>query len=167
MNLGKSFHYAGIQFLPGIWQGIREEIVDSFVGIPYVGDLPLVEVSKELVKLDFSAKQLVLAELVRNLIEKKLVVQNSVIKRILINIDDIYTVADMAEVVGYSSRQLQRKLRHTTGFSPHDLLKVLRLQQTLSNDDFLSYYTDQSHFIHSFRKATGYTPEKYFKKFDV
>lgn len=167
LNLGKSFHYAGIQFLPGIWQGIREEIADSFVGTPYVGDLPLVEVSNKLVELNFSTKQSALAELVRNLVEKKLVVQNSVIKKILNNIDDIYTVADMADVVGYSSRQLHRKLHHTTGFSPHDLLKELRLQQALSKNNFLPYYTDQSHFIRSFRKATGYTPEKYFKKFDV
>jgi len=28
-------------------------------------------------------------------------------------------------------------------------------------------YADQSHFIHSFRKATGYTPGKYSRKFDV
>ena len=72
----------------------------------------------------------------------------------------------MAEAAGVSARQLQRILKHTTGFSPHDLLKVLRLQQSLNGSDTWSY-ADQSHFIHSFRNATGYTPGKYAKKFDV
>jgi AraC-like DNA-binding protein len=72
----------------------------------------------------------------------------------------------MASFSSLSSRQLQRVLKKTTGFTPHDFLKVLRLQQTLNGNDTWSY-ADQSHFIHSFRKATGYTPGKYSKKFDV
>jgi len=57
-------------------------------------------------------------------------------------------------------------LKSTTDFAPHDFLKILRLQQSLNGEDTWSY-ADQSHFIHSFRKATGYTPGKYAKKFDV
>jgi len=69
-------------------------------------------------------------------------------------------------MAGISARQLQRTLKHTTGFTPHDFLKVLRLQQSLNGNDTWSY-ADQSHFIHSFRNATGYTPGKYARKFDV
>jgi AraC-like DNA-binding protein len=65
-----------------------------------------------------------------------------------------------------SPRQLQRTLKRTTGFAPHDLLKVLRLQQSFSKH-YLESYTDQSHFIHSFRNITGYTPVSYLSKFDV
>jgi AraC-like DNA-binding protein len=72
----------------------------------------------------------------------------------------------MADVSGVSARQLQRTLKRTTGFAPHDFLKVLRLQQALNGKDTWSY-ADQSHFIHSFRKATGYTPGKYSRKYDV
>ncbi len=39
LNLGKTFHYVGIEFLPGVWQGNRAEIADSFVGTPYLGQL--------------------------------------------------------------------------------------------------------------------------------
>ena len=91
---------------------------------------------------------------------------NVVTEKILTNIDDIHTVADMAAVTGVSPRQLQRMLKQTTGFSPHDLLKVLRLQQSFKQH-YLELYADQSHFIHSFRKITGYTPAKYANKFDV
>lgn len=166
LNLGKTFHYVGIQFLPGVWQGNRDEIVDSFVGTPYLGNLPLIETSSQLAKLDFFAKQSVLSELVQRLIDEKVAAANTVTEKILTNIDDIHTVADMAAVTAMSPRQLQRTLKRTTGFSPHDLLKVLRLQQSF-RQHYLESYTDQSHFIHSFRNITGYTPASYANKFDV
>ncbi len=166
LNLGKAFHYVGIQFFPGVWQGNQEEIVDRFIGTPYLGDLPLIETGKELAKLDFFAKQSVLSELVQRLIDEKLVVTNFVTEKILTNIDDVYTVIDMAAITGMSTRQLQRSLKRTTGFSPHDLLKVLRLQRSFRRHYF-ELYSDQSHFIHSFRKITGYTPARYAEKFDV
>lgn len=166
LNLGKEFHYVGIQFLPGVWQGNQNETTDSFVGTPYIGDLPLIAKSKELARLDFSAKQPVFSELVYQLIVQKQVAVNTVTATILSNIDTIQSVADMAAATNMSPRQLQRILKKTTGFSPHDLLKVLRLQQSFKQH-YLDTYTDQSHFIHSFRKITGYTPAQYYRKFDV
>jgi AraC-like DNA-binding protein len=166
LNLGKTFHYVGIQLLPGVWQGDPDEIADSFVGTPYLGSLPLIETSNELAKLDFPAKQPAMSELVQRLIDEKLVVSSFVTEKILSNLDDIHTVADMAATTGMSPRHLQRTLKQTTGFSPHDLLKVLRLQQSFKQH-YQESYTDQSHFIHSFRKITGYTPAQYTKKFDV
>jgi AraC-like DNA-binding protein len=166
LNLGRRFHYVGIQFFPGVWQGRQEEIADRFIGTPYLGDLPLIETSEELAKLDFSAKQSVLSALVQRLIDEQLVVPNVVTEKILTNIDDVHTVADMAAITGMSPRQLQRTLKRTTGFSPHDLLKVLRLQQSF-RQHYLELYSDQSHFIHSFRKITGFTPTRYAEKFDV
>lgn len=166
LNLGKTFHYVGIQFLPGVWQGNRDEIVDSFVGTPYLGNLPLVETSNQLVALDFSAMQPIMSKLVQRLVNEKLVIANRVTEKILANVDDIHTVADMAAIAGMSARQLQRTLKQTTGFSPHDLLKVVRLQHSFRGH-YSTSYTDQSHFIHSFRKITGYTPAEYAKSFDV
>lgn len=166
LNLGKTFHYVGIQFLPGVWQGNPGEIVDHFVGTPYKGQLPLIETSNKLVKLDFPAKQPIFSELVQWMVGKKFVVPNTVTEKILTNIADIHTVAEMAAVAGLSPRQLQRTLKQTTGLSPHDLLKILRVQQSFKQH-YLDLYADQSHFIHSFRKITGYTPAKYADKFDV
>jgi AraC-like DNA-binding protein len=166
LNLGKSFHYVGIQFLPGVWKGSKEEIVDHYVGTPYLGNLPLIATSGALAKLDFTAKQKVMAELVHWLIDAQLMVANAVTEKILKNIDDIHTVNDMAAAAAMSPRQLQRTLKKTTGFSPHDLLKVLRLQQSFKQH-YLELYADQSHYIHAFRKITGYTPTKYAEKFDV
>jgi AraC-like DNA-binding protein len=166
LNLGKTFHYVGIQLFPGVWQGSPQEIAHSFVGTPYLGQLPLVKTSKNMAALDFAAKQPLMAELVQRLIGDGLVVANSVTQKILTHPDAVHTVADMAAMVNMSPRQLQRTLKQTTGFSPHDLLKVLRLQQSFKQH-YLESYADQSHYIHSFRKITGYTPTRYADKFDV
>ena len=166
LNLGRSFDYVGIQLLPGVWQGSPNEIADQFVGSPYAGELPLVATNKQLAKRDFLANQERLSRLVQRLIDAKLVVGNAVTEKILANIDAMRSVADMAAVACLSPRQLQRTLKQTTGFSPHDLLKVLRIQQSFRLH-YLDLYADQSHYIHSFRKVTGYTPAKYISKFDV
>ena len=166
LNLGKDFYYAGIQFFPGAWQGDQSETTDRFVGTPYLGDLPLVDTSNKLATVDFLAKQRVLSALVSQLIERKFVAVNIVTKKILSKLNAIHNVADMAEITHMSSRQLQRILKKSTGFSPHDFLKVVRLQQSFKQH-YLDTYTDQSHFIHSFRKITGYTPADYYRKYDV
>lgn len=166
LNLGKAFHYTNIRFLPGVWQAARVPVAYGLVDSAYVGDLPLLDTNRALSHLDFAAKQPILSELVERLIDRKLVVANPVTEKIFQHLDAIYSVSDMAAAAGLSPRQLQRTLKRTTGFAPHDFLKVLRLQQALKGEPSLSY-ADQSHFIHSFRKATGYTPGRYSRKFDV
>lgn len=165
-NLGKSFHFVNIRFLPGVWQGNLDHIAYGAVETPYTGELPLNQTNSDLSNKDFADQQRVLSTLVEGLIDRKLVAPNPITEKIFQNLDWIHTVADMADVSGISPRQLQRTLKRTTGFTPHDFLKVLRLQQSLNGNDTWSY-ADQSHFIHSFRKATGYTPGKYSRKFDV
>lgn len=166
LNLGRTFHYVGIQLLPGVWQGNQQDIAHQFVGSPYVGALPLVDTSRQLAQLDFPSMQDILSGLVQWFVGAALVVSNPVMEKILTNIDGIRTVVDMAAIAGLSPRQLQRTLKQTTGFTPHDMLKVLRIQQSF-RQHYLDLYADQSHYIHSFRKITGYTPARYTDKFDV
>ncbi len=165
-NLGRDFHFVNVRFLPGIWQSDREPVTMGVVDRPYAGRLPLLEASRDLALGDFSDQQAVLTALVERFVREGLVAPNPVTERIFQHLDDIVSVADMADVCDLSPRQLQRRLKDTTGFAPHDFLKILRLQQSLNGSDTWSY-ADQSHFIHSFRRATGYTPGKYAKKFDV
>lgn len=165
-NLGKSFHFVNIRFLPGVWADSVEPISYGIVDTPYVGDLPLIEISGEISNLGFAGQCELLTNFVETLVEAGQVSANTIFTKIFQNLDDIHNVADMAVIADLSARQLQRNLKKMTGFTPHDFLKVLRLQQSLNGNDTWSY-ADQSHFIHSFRKATGYTPGKYSKKFDV
>ena len=166
LNLGQRFHYVGVQLFPGVWQKGPDKLADSYVGAPYEGALPLVAANQRAASLDFAEKVPVLADLVVWCVAHRHVVANPVTARILQRLDDIGSVADMARVAGLSARQLQRTLKRSTGFSPHDLLKVLRLQQSFRTH-YLDLYADQSHFIHAFRNATGYTPLRYRTKFRV
>lgn len=166
MSLGKIFHYVNIRFLPGVWQGGSDGVEHGMVDTAYSGALPLIDLNRKMAGLEFADKQALLSAFVEQLVEQKLVEPNPVTEKIFGQLDDVYSVADMAEIANLSARQLQRTLKRTTGFAPHDFLKVLRLQQALKDEPSLTY-ADQSHFIHSFKKATGYTPGKYAKKFDV
>ncbi len=166
LNLGRDFDYAGIQFFPGVWQGNRNETKDSFVGSKYLGQLPLIGINVKTASLSFLDKLPIFTNLVSSLVEQSIVERNMDVKKILSNLDRIHSVSEMAEVTHYSPRQLQRILKQSTGFSPHDFLKVMRLQQSLKEHN-VDLYSDQSHFIRSFKKITGYTPTDYFRKYDV
>lgn len=166
LNLGRSFHFVGVQLFPGGWCGDPSEIMDGLVETKYEGSLKLIEINSELAKLNFPEQQKLLSSVVEKMIDDKLITPNPITATILSNLDRINTVADMAGLTNMSSRQLQRKLKQTTGFTPHDFLKVIRLQQSF-RQNYLDYYVDQSHFIRSFRQITGYTPGKYAKQFDV
>ncbi len=166
LDLGRTFHYVGIQFFPGVWRGDPDASFDSYVGEPYAGELPLVEASEAASELDFDGKAVIFADLVERLLDDGLLAPNPVTAAILTNLDEVHSVGDMAEVAALSPRQLQRALKATTGFTPHDLLKVLRLQHSFRQDYLLSF-TDQSHYTHSFRRLTGYTPGQFNKTFDV
>jgi AraC-like DNA-binding protein len=166
LDLGRSFHYVGIQFFPGVWRGDPDETVDHYVGEPYAGILPLVKVSEAAAGVDLAGKATVFSEFVNELLDAGLVAPNPVTAAILTNLGKIHSVSDMADVAGLSPRQLQRALKATTGFTPHDLWKVLRVQHSFRKD-YLLMFADQSHFTHSFRKLTGYTPGQFKKTFDV
>lgn len=166
LSLGTEFHFVNLRFLPGVWQRDVVPVTYGAVDQPYAGDLPLRAVNAALHGKPFDAQQDILNTCVSDLVARGVVRANPVTEQIFNALEDIHSVADMAEAASLSPRQLQRVLKRTTGFAPHDFLKVLRLQQSLLGTPSLSY-ADQSHFIHSFRKATGYTPGQYAKKFDV
>ena len=166
LDLGRSFHYVGIQLFPGVWRGDPDASVDRYIGEAYEGDLPLVEVGAAAAEFEFEEKASVFTTFVETLLDEGLVAKNPVTAAILTNLDEIHSVGDMAEAAALSPRQLQRALKATTGFTPHDLLKVLRLQHSFRQDYLLSF-ADQSHFTHSFRRLTGYTPGQFNKTFDV
>ena len=79
-------------------------------------NLPLVETSIDIARLEFSAQQPILSELVHQLIDRKLVAENAVTAAILSNLDSFQTVTDMATTTLMSPRQLQRTLKKSTGF---------------------------------------------------
>lgn len=164
LNLGKDFHYVGVQLLPGVWWGNPDELRRDLVTEAYEGSLPLRRYNRRLASQPPAEKHAVLTELVDELTESGHVARNPLTAMILRKLPEIQKVVDMARLTGLSTRQLQRTLKKMTGFAPHDFLKILRLQHSFQGE-FLTHYSDQAHYIHAFRRATGHTPEAYRRRF--
>lgn len=83
------------------------------------------------------------------------------------------TVADWAEVVGLSSRQLERFSLRYFGLSPKRLLRRQRVLRTLAamretqgtwSQSIDDQFTDQAHFIHEFNYYMGVSPGAYLAR---
>jgi AraC-like DNA-binding protein len=82
-------------------------------------------------------------------------------------------IDDLARYIGLSQSALERRFRRVVGVSPKRFASVMRLQRAVqlraSGADFTSVahaagYFDQSHFIHDFRRATGSSPDAFFRR---
>jgi AraC-like DNA-binding protein len=81
-------------------------------------------------------------------------------------------IEQTASMFCVSPRQLERKFKTITGFAPKSFARISRFQHALRSYGSsykslteLAYecgYYDQSHFIHDFKKFSGYEPGSYF-----
>jgi AraC-like DNA-binding protein len=71
-----------------------------------------------------------------------------------------------------SRRQFERKLKEQAGFNPKDFLRLARFTAALRSPAKITSlaklaidcgYYDQAHFIHDFKRFSGWTPARFFK----
>ncbi len=87
------------------------------------------------------------------------------------NIDTPLSIEQLARTAGANRRQLERRFQATTGKSPTDAYRTIRLQHAeylLRHSDrpvtaiaVESGFCDSSHFIRAFRESRGMTPAAY------
>ena len=94
--------------------------------------------------------------------------------RNIITIKELISIPSLAIASNLSRRQFERRFIEYAGFSPKLFLNLVRFNSTIKKHptknksltqaayDFGFY--DQSHFIHDFKKLSGYCPSEYFKK---
>lgn len=93
--------------------------------------------------------------------------------RYLIHTPHIPSVQELAARVFLSTRQMERKFKEYSGFSPKLYTRILRFQQAIQHYGKMQQkklsdialecgYYDQSHFIHEFRQFSGYHPGTFF-----
>jgi AraC-like DNA-binding protein len=93
--------------------------------------------------------------------------------RYMIHTRDEFRISRTAEHFCVTQRQLERKFNALTGFSPKSFARISRFQHalrkygqeynSLTDIAYECGYYDQSHFIHDFRKFSGYEPRAYFQ----
>jgi len=87
--------------------------------------------------------------------------------------DPELSVSEIADSLGQSTRQLERTVRDTAGFTPKHYRRLARFHHTVrsvllsGNPNYLDTalsqgYYDQAHFIHEFGAFTGRTPGAVF-----
>jgi AraC-like DNA-binding protein len=81
-------------------------------------------------------------------------------------------VDHLARRVGLSQSALERRFRRVVGIAPKRFASLIRLRRavelrhaghSLTSVAQEAGYFDQSHFIHHFRRATGRSPDAYFR----
>ncbi|OQB92712.1 MAG: transcriptional activator FtrA [Verrucomicrobia bacterium ADurb.Bin122] len=84
------------------------------------------------------------------------------------------SIAELADELGYSCRQLERAVGEATGLTPKRFHRLTRFHHTVRHlllareTDYLDAalargYYDQAHFIHEFRALAGQTPTQLLK----
>ena len=97
--------------------------------------------------------------------------QEMCLSSFLASAEEVHSVAQMASICCYSTRQLHRKVQELFGMSSEVLLRFKRYQQalnrmhhsteTLTRIAYDSGYYDQAHFNREFKEYTGLTPGDY------
>lgn len=88
-------------------------------------------------------------------------------ERVRALLDRGWSVADVADAVGYSPRQLHRRLLPVFGYGPQQLRRVLRLVRAVADADtgtgwadvaHRAGFSDQAHLVREVRALAGVTP---------
>ena len=82
-------------------------------------------------------------------------------------------IEELAREMGLSQSALERRFRRKVGASPKRFASILRIKCAIhlriQGQDFTSIahsagYSDQSHFINDFKRATGFAPSSFFRR---
>ena len=86
-------------------------------------------------------------------------------------------ISALSHTLGYSSRQMQRRINNSVGLPARQLKRILRFEQVLGKVSsspqgagvdwaaiaFSCGYSDQAHLIRDFHEFSGQTPSVYLK----
>jgi AraC-like DNA-binding protein len=93
------------------------------------------------------------------------------VKKIVAN-NILMSIPSFVSECNLSRRQLERKFKEFSGFTPKDFFRLVRFKNVLKESEHRnkslvqiaidSGYYDQSHFTHEFKKYSGYSPREFF-----
>lgn len=88
-----------------------------------------------------------------------------------LNVEEDFTISDLAERIGYSEYYLSRKFKNETGVSLNSYINIARVERaklllTITDEGIQEiadrlHFCSRSYFSEAFRKITGITPAKF------
>ncbi len=119
----------------------------------------------------------IISNLMRALIKQHSLPKNDIIQSaiaLIIQHKGLVKIGDLLEKLHITERTFERNFMATIGLSPKQFAKIIQFQtsldqlthsnfKTLTDVGMDSGFTDQSHFIRSFKSYTGQTPSFYYK----
>ncbi|MEM7103872.1 MAG: DUF6597 domain-containing transcriptional factor [Bacteroidota bacterium] len=172
---GAGFSLFGIKFYPWaarqIWQIGMHESTCAYIELSDIGLKEIAEFETRVLAADTARVRIGIAD--NFLLEKMGKVEVNNLKSVctqLIHSDKKI----IEENFPLSKRRIEQKFREEIGISPKLFQRTFRINRLikhlLANPDVdltsIAYqfnYADQSHFIHDFRKFTGYSPGSFLK----
>jgi len=123
---------------------------------------------------------IIISDLIRQLIKfHKVSINNKINKAIsiILNTKGQIRINELSNSIFMTERTLERNFMSYVGLSPKQFSKIIQFQFSINKltksayDSLLeigldSGFSDQSHFIRTFKKYTGQTPSYYLNKFD-
>lgn len=169
IELGTTFAYAGIRFLPGM---INQSSGVSFSNIIGTEGTVVSEIYQTPLALE---KSVTVENVVNSLSQVATGISVSITQSsdrkndwMIGSLLQGCSLAEVAEIANLSTKQIHRIVKTMTGFSPRQIQGVSAWQQTLHNPDAkYEHYYDQAHYIKYFKKITGLTPTVFEQSYIV
>jgi AraC-like DNA-binding protein len=170
---GVRFHPMAIKKVFGV---PASEFSDSVVDLTLI-DPDFCSLWHQLVENDFDARISIFLHWMQDRIYD-CVPQEKLVNEFLSALDQHdRSVKELSHTLCYSARHLSRKITEATGMNTEEMLLykkylhavhlIHHTDMSLSQITYQSHFSDQSHFIRSFRKLTDMTPNEYRRKKSV
>lgn len=173
-------HYLVVQLYPFVSKYLLnidpKELNDECYDLLQIEYIDIERFKERLVEsTDLNQWVQVILELIRTLIRVHTVAENDDIQKaisIIINNKGQIKIKDLLAQLYLTERTFERKFMSSIGLTPKQFAKIIQFQSSLNqltetnfkkltNIGFDSGFTDQSHFIRTFKSYTGQTPSFY------
>ncbi len=158
-----------------------KELNDSCYDLLQIEYLDIEKFKKQLLETeDLKEQILIISNLIRQLIKFHKVPENDKIEKaisIILNSKGLMKIEKLANEVCMTERTLERNFTSLIGLSPKQFSKIIQFQGSINKLTQATYnslldigldsgFSDQSHFIRTFKKYTSQTPSFYLNAYN-
>jgi AraC-like DNA-binding protein len=183
MNAEGKFRIIGLHFYPHVMKSLfgfhANELTDTCVDLSLLPDISNMNLTEQLLNTHTVEKQIhIISEYLLHIIKKNNVQVDELMHfaiRHLIKSNGEVQLRELQRILNLSERTFERKFEQYVGISPSLFARICRFQSSLNQLKNKNYfklsdvaydnsYSDQPHFIRSFKEFSGQSPSKFQKQ---